>query len=125
MAIIVTNSSNSMAPLLSASTCNDDDDEDYGKDDEGDDGEVTMMRERMTGMMMVMTSTSSTMSFNSLSVILSPILRSTVPSSCFIIVYIFISLFKLRILFQNSSSVFTFRASVRGQASHEHLCQYI
>ena len=33
---------------------------------------------------------------------------------------------ELRILFQNSSPIFTFRPSVRrGQASHEHLCQYI
>ena len=49
LAIIVTNSSNSMAPLLSASTCNDDGDDDYSKDGEGDHDDDDEKEDDMDG----------------------------------------------------------------------------
>lgn len=57
---------------------------DYGSDgDEAFKKLATLVMMTVVKMVMkALTSTSSTMSFNSLSDILSPILRSTVPSSC-------------------------------------------
>ena len=101
---MVTNSSNSMAPLLSASTCHVGD---YGKGDEEEELEEEEEEEkeekgekeeeeeeeekgekRRRKRKKRKSSTSSTISFNSLSDILSPILRSTVPSSCLSIIFI-------------------------------------